>query len=96
MQTSEGEPLTLPITLRPREEGDGWRAEVDLGGDAGYWSWSEGETRYEAVRDALYAMAVEMDVLHQDRTTLGPATAADYAALRAWVGEAKGAGDGND
>jgi hypothetical protein len=92
MQASEGEPLTLPITLRPREVGGGWRAEIQIGAA---WAWGEGETRYQAVTDALHYLAWKLEDLHQDRASLGLGPAADYAALRAWVGEGGGDGSGD-
>ena len=86
--------VTLPITLRPEEGETGrWIADVGMGDDSGYFGWGLGDSRYEAVRDLLHSMAVEMGALHQDCASLGPESARDYAALRAWVGEGVGDGD---
>jgi len=74
--------VTLPIALRPREGGDGWRAEVSIGGA---WVWGEGVTRYAAVEDVLISLADRMGLL-ADSDRLGPGPAREYAALRKWAG----------
>lgn len=79
--------LTLPVTLRPREDGDGWRAEIAIGG---VWVWGEGVTRYAAVEDVLVSLADRMGLLADDAGHLGRDLAREYAALRAWAGDGDG------
>lgn len=82
--------VTLPITVCPREDGDGWRAEISIGAT---WAWGEGTTRYQAATDALHYFAWKLEELQHDASRLGPDLAREYADLTAWV--EGGAGDGS-